>query len=119
MDKKEFDSYDDSAEQQGRKAIGERKLGVKVKTEHMTPKEYRNFKADIWDGIERRPYIQNWESWTWEAPEAQIKALRIVDKKPKVIEKRQSDRRVKSARVEHKERREESRRQQDRLDVIA
>ncbi len=62
---------DPSAHKQGRKPLGWRKRGERVKPEFMTPKEYTNFTAQtedgtpIWDGIERKFMRLNWEPWDW------------------------------------------------------
>ncbi len=62
---------DPSAHLQGRKPLGWRKRGERVKPEFMTPKEYTHFVArtpddkPMWDGIERKFMRLNWEPWDW------------------------------------------------------
>lgn len=109
---------DDSALQQGRKIIEERKQGKKVEPENMTPKEYRNFKVGLWDGVERKVYRYDWTPFAWERLEPSKEPVRFVDKKPQKIERRQLERRMKPERIQFEERRTEKRRQQDKLDNI-
>ncbi len=109
---------DDSAKQQGREAVRERKQGEKIEPCYMTPKEYRNYKAGLWDGVERKKYRYNWTEFEWERLEATTEPVRFVDKKPQKLERRQLERRVKPKRVEFEERRNEQRRKQDQLDHL-
>lgn len=59
---------DDSAEKtQGRQRIGKRKKDKRVHPKYMTPKEYTNYKAELWDGIETRDNHYNYTPWDWNA----------------------------------------------------
>ena len=73
--------YDNSlAIQQGREAIGDRKMGEKIDPKHMTPKEYYNFKLKVWDGIETREHKQNFTAWKWDDDEIiGVKVVRQTD----------------------------------------
>lgn len=59
--------FDDSALQQGRKALDRRNIGDVVDVKFMTYKEYQNYVSEIWDGVERRINRYNWTAWDWES----------------------------------------------------
>lgn len=109
---------DRSALEQGRHIVSERTKGEKVEPKHMTPKEYRNFNAGLWDGIENKDYRYNWSPMEWEKIKVENKPKRIVERQPINLERRQKDRRHKSTRLQIEERRSEERRKQDKLDAI-
>ena len=98
-------SFDDSALNQGRTAIGMRKVGKKVLEEHMTPKEHVNYMAGIWDGVETRKYIQNWSSWAWQKED--VEDFKVVEKselkslKEEVSNRRKTERRTNSKKVKN------------------
>ncbi len=102
---KPVNHFDDSALLQGRKVIGVRKLMEHVNTANMTPKEYLNYKAGIWDGVERNENAYNFTPHIWESD------------KEEAIDKRTKERRINKLRNKNN-RRSKAQRSTDKLDLL-
>lgn len=83
---------DDTAEKQGRVRIGTRKVGKRVHPKFMTPKEYSNYCAGLWDGIETRENHNNYQEYDWVAGRV-------------VVERSEHDRRQEDVAYEGRDRR--------------
>lgn len=57
------EKQDKSAEEQGRSPEHTRNVGDLINPMHMTPKEFKNYKNGLWDGIERFKNKYSYEPW--------------------------------------------------------
>lgn len=112
------DRFDDSAKLQGREPIRERKYGEKIHPKHMTPKEYRNFEAGIWDGIETRKGLWDWTAWDWTTSK-EVAPKSAKKTKPTVERRQVPDRRTKMAGYNGKNKRKKPRREDEMRDLLA
>ncbi|MDE0724722.1 MAG: hypothetical protein OSB62_08515 [Alphaproteobacteria bacterium] len=90
--------YDDSAERQGRRKLSLRHHGDSIDPKYMTPKEYRNFTGDIWDGIERRDGIYNWNAWDWDKGNKPVERRELGNRRKKKQSYKGKNKRVSTSR---------------------
>lgn len=90
--------FDDSATKQGRKKLGKRTVGKPVETKHMTPKEFRAYSANIWNGIEMRSGAHNWEAFNFYTLEGKQK--RTSHERRKTVKPVETEKRINIRRIE-------------------